>query len=307
MAKWEGGRSPSQQRRFERVKPAVNAAKAKLEARYDDTPEELYKRLFAGLSPKDLEFITQAQQGIEPARRLGGENGLMSLIGYGTGDNRATISRYKIADSARDIPTKNSETISAHSSLGYYVPKGSPEVELSNINPGLAFYPGEEAPRPGAGIGIFDPDEKNSLIDEYRAGTADLGLTDVNGLETNMGIPSVLWHELTHRGLDSPALDAYIKEATTPHWYKDRGTQQGVQKMYETLIDNEDHNTISALSPEAGGIPKYDKQREMYKAISEGFSNWLTPEQEALYGVTRVHSPEEKTLDEMILDLVRSK
>jgi hypothetical protein len=316
MAKWEGGRSPNQQRRFERVKPAVTAAKAELEARYDDTPEEFYKRLFAGLSPEDLKFITQAQQGIEPARKFGGENGLMSLTGYGTGDNRATISRYRVADSARTADSEKDDAILTPSMLGYYLPRGSKtsigsETELSQEgvlgDTLLEFYPGDKAPLPGAGIGIFDPDQKNLLANAYRAGTADISGRDVTGLRTNTGIPSTLWHELTHRGFDSPALDAYIKEATTNRFIPRTVYQKEVQDAYETLRANQDHNTLSALDPAAEGISEYDKQRRAYKAISEGFSNWLTPEQEALYGVTRVHSPEEKTLDEMILDLVRSK
>lgn len=280
MAKdWSEGHSPSQNRRFNRDKPAITEAKTALEKMYDASPEKFYDRIFAGLPPEQKKYMVDTVNKLPPDLRFDSLGGLLSLVGYGMGDNRATISNYDVIK-----PGAKDGRVVAPNILGYYSPirnKEAPAGSSPLESKQLKWYPGESAPLPGKGIAVFNPRQQGQDSQNYRDNKYQLG-------EYIGGVPNTIWHELTHRGFDSPALAAF----------------GGVPRS--TLFE---HKVIDAVGEtrKPDDPNSFTRPREYYDKEVEGFSNWLTPEREAKYGVTKFHDPADMSMIDKIIDLLRNK
>jgi hypothetical protein len=295
---WEGGRSPEQNRRFNRIKPALDRERERLEAWYDRNPEDFYARIFADLPPEERRYMEYVMAGLPPEHRFDAPAGLMSLIGYGTGDNRATISEYSVKDKLED-------GYLSPRVLGFY-PRSNFKRSQENYphdDPRLQWAPGQEGPDAQAGIAVFSPTEDNIISEKYRSGVSDPALVskDIYGTSVMRSLPNTVWHELFHRGADSPFLTGSIGESLTePRFYAD------------------DHQTLAALMQEyaaenAENLPSDlpfdpEKKREYYNQTVEEINRFLTPEREAEYQVTRYHDPSERSFMERVTeDVLRKK
>jgi hypothetical protein len=295
---WEGGRSPEQNRRFNRIKPALDRERERLEAWYDRHPEDFYARIFADLPPEERRYMEYVMAGLPPEHRFDAPGGLMSLIGYGTGDNRATISEYSVKD-------KREDGFFSPRVLGFY--PGSnfkrSQEDYPHDDPRLQWAPGQGSPDAQAGIAVFSPTEDNIISEKYREGVPDPALSskDIYGTRVMRSRPNTVWHELFHRGADSPFLTGPIGESLTePRFYED------------------DHKTIASLMQEyaaenAENLPSDlpfdpEQKRKYYNETVEEITRFLTPEREAQYQVTRYHDPSERSFMERITeDVLRKK
>ena len=295
---WEGGRSPEQNRRFNRIKPALDRERERLEAWYDRHPEDFYARIFADLPPEERRYMEYVMAGLPPEHRFDAPGGLMSLIGYGTGDNRATISEYSVKD-------KREDGFVSPRVLGFY--PGSnfkrSQEDYPHDDPRLQWAPGQGSPDAQAGIAVFSPTEDNIISEKYREGVPDPALSskDIYGTRVMRSRPNTVWHELFHRGTDSPFLTGPIGESLTePRFYED------------------DHKTIASLMQEyaaenAENLPSDlpfdpEQKRKYYNETVEEITRFLTPEREAQYQVTRYHDPSERSFMERITeDVLRKK
>lgn len=284
---WSKGYSPAQNRRFARIKPAAAKAKQEVEAKYDDSPEEFYNRLFVGLPEEQRAMMEDVMSRLPEDQRFETLGGLMSLIGYGTGDNRATISRYKLSN------TPKSEDLALPTVLGYYPVTGAPADPLGSSPMAykdkgklLAWYAGESSPQPGAGIAVFDPDQTGEQARKYKENA--LRVSGNYGPYTG-GIPSTVWHELAHRGFDSPAANAFSEEVSPGF-----------------ALPSNEHLVLAALGEGAKGDPDYEHVRDRYSRSATALNDWITPERENQYGITKYHTPDYSIL-EYIIKLLRDE
>ena len=286
MAKdWSEGHSPSQNRRFNRDKPAITEAKTALEKAYDDSPEEFYDRIFAGMPPEQKKYMVDTVNKLPPDLRFDSLGGLLSLVGYGMGDNRATISNYDVTN-----PGTKDERLMAPGSgtLGYYRTrrgKEDPAGSSPRESKYLKWYPGESAPLPGKGIAVFNPRQQGQDSQDFRDNK--YSILGPEGWHIG-GVPETIWHELAHRGFDSPALAAF-------------GGVPGSTPLEHKIIDAVGE-TRKPDDPNS-----FIRPREYYDKEMKGFSNWLTPKREAEYGVTKFHDPADMSMLDKIIDLLRNK
>ncbi len=294
---WKGGRSPAQNRRFTRTLPAIQRERERLEDWYDRNPEDFYNRIFADLPPEERAYMERVMAGLNPERRFDAPGGLMSLIGYGTGDNRATISEYHAVGKPKQ------ENFLVPSTRGYYPRRSGKSKELDAPpldSPKLTWAEGSQQPQPGAGIAVFSPVEDNKLAEDYRTGRSEAqsSTTDIYDTPVAFSVPTTVWHELFHRGSDSPMFDGPIGESRIePRFYAD------------------DHETIASLMPEYANLDGTaelpfdpERRRKYYYEVVDALNRFLTPENEAKYKVTRYHDPSERSIMERVIeDLLRKE
>lgn len=289
-------------------KAGVTAYQDKLDDQYDIELDSFYDRLFSNTSPEIAEYVRENIERLPPYQQLHNLGGLLSLIGYGTGDNTATISRYNIEELNRQghRGNKSSKSMLAPAMLGYYpLPN---ETNFRNVEekkgmyaegapPGknrlLEWREGSIPPQPGEGIAVFDPvqNDMEGEAQRYRDNTHEVA-----------GLANTIWHELIHRGLDNPVKEAfkdYKLDSVEADWEK-KEAQSKASDYLPTRIPKQ-HQLIKQLE---GKIPVQTPGR--YENYAKELIEFITPEREEEYGVTMYRNPEGMSnVEKIIYDLYR--
>tara|TARA_R110000764_G_scaffold47161_1_gene105573 strand:- start:67 stop:1038 length:972 start_codon:yes stop_codon:yes gene_type:complete len=296
-------------------KAGVTLLQKEIRERYDMDLDQFYDRVFANTSPEVRQFMEDNLAKLPPHQQLESLGGLMALVGYGAGDNTATISRYDLREGQTD-PNSN---FTRPRTWGYYPIEGTGGnlEKFEGLPLGmeeLEWLEGASPPQPGAGVAIFAPTQNDSRGDaqafrdnEYRqpATHSRTKYGDPEG-EFLGGTPNTLWHELTHRGYANPIKEDFensSRDALKDSSYvPNQKALRQKEKRFETMQRSEEHRVIDAIN-----IPEQQRQElKDYMQYASELNDFITPEREQQYGITKYRDPEAMTaLEEIIYGLYR--
>tara|TARA_R110000803_G_scaffold15162_3_gene42195 strand:+ start:1525 stop:2466 length:942 start_codon:yes stop_codon:yes gene_type:complete len=275
----------------------------------------------------DQEMMSEVQNRLPPESRFGGLYGLLPYIGYDEVGDKAEINRYIMRDIAPPELTRRG--FSAPNLEGYYLnSRGSEEDMLTNtsqFNKLLKFL-NEEA-GPGEGINTFytleDTPEADEYVRQVRPRTAEEKerYADEYGNEPT-GDSMTISHELSHRGMDHPAMRAFLadkyaerdaKLMDTPNYlrridianaypYLTRSTEQKITDKDYVSSERQHRTGVQRFAPDFEERKKrYGDQADTLLRLQNEFQNWLTPEKQEKYGV-RLPVPAAEPVDPTMLD-----
>ena len=118
------------------------------------------------------------------------------------------------------------------------------------------------------------------------------------------GTPNTLWHELTHRGYANPIKENFensSRDALKDSSYvPNQNALRQKEKRFETMQRSKEHRVIDA-------IDMHEQQRQElkdYMQYASELNDFITPEREQQYGITKYRDPEAMTfLEELIYEL----
>jgi hypothetical protein len=272
----------------------VEQLKEGLDGTYDVTLDQFYDRVFSNTSPEIRRFMEDSLSKLPPERQLQSLGGLMALIGYGAGDNTATVSRYNVKENQYGPNT----SFLTPTTQGYYPRKegGGNLKEYKGRPVGMSeleWAEGAAPPQPGAGVAVFSPtqDDPQGVAQAYRDNQYN---TKYKGRFVDQeylgGTPTVLVHELMHRGYENPIKAAFEQSEET----------ELADRILKTMgpTGTAQHSVIRALDLDDG-----QKKRD-YMRYAEALNDFITPEREQEYGVTKYRNPDAMSLlDRLIYGL----
>ena len=271
----------------------VEQLKEGLDETYDVTLDQFYDRVFSNTSPEIRRFMEDNLAKLPPERQLQSLGGLMALIGYGAGDNTATVSRYNVRENQYGPDTG----FLTPTTFGYYPLKDGGGLEEYKGRPlgmsELEWAEGAAPPQPGAGVALFSPtqDDPRGAAQAYRDNqytkTHKGRFVDQDYLG---GTPTTLVHELMHRGYENPIKTAFEQSEET----------ELADRILKTMgpTGTAQHSVIRALDLDDG-----QKKRD-YMRYAEALNDFITPEREQEYGVTKYRNPDAMSLlDRLIYGL----
>jgi hypothetical protein len=229
----------------------------------------------------DEEFWVDLVNQLEPDLRFGGRYGLISALGLGKGADRAKVAPYQMRNQARADRAGDADDLLRSQLLGYYMPSSATDAgSPKGFDRVHEFLPGSEEPTPGGSIAAFYPMSGGSKSDMYRRGRLPLGKDDTSG----SGFPSTVQHELFHRGMDSPAMQAFISET-------------GIKPPYA------DHSVLTAIQPN----PRNERNAEMIRGRQENFESkfrdWLNAGNAEKFGAY-VPTPSAEVKEDGVLEKI---
>jgi len=291
------------------------------------TPEQR-EAFDASVEFGDQEMMSEVQNRLPPESRFGGLYGLLPYIGYDEVGDRAKINRYIMRDIAP--PETTPRGFSAPNLEGYYTNSRASEKDMftnkpSQFNRLLKFLNKEAGPTEG--INTFYTLEDTPEADEFRRKvrprTAEekSRYADEYGNEPQ-GDSMVISHELSHRGMDHPAMRAFLadkyaerdaKLMDTPS-YLDRINIDSAYPYLTRSTKQEitDKDYVNAERQHLTGVerfnPNFESRKQLYGdradtllRLQNQFKEWLTPERQEQYGV-RLPVPAAEPVDPSMLD-----
>ena len=229
----------------------------------------------------DEEFWTELVNQLEPELRFGGKYGLISALGLGKGADRTKVSPYGMRDTERAEQVGRESQLLRSPLLGYYKPRRArDDATPKGFSAIHEFVPGGKAPAPGGNVAAFYPMVSGAVADNYRkARTFNFG----------HGFPSTVQHELFHKGMDSPAVQAFISET-------------GTRPPYSA------HSVLEAIQPSSDNEEMAAQIRGRHDEFSSKLLDWLNEGSAERFGVyvpTRSAEPkEEESMVDKILRIL---
>lgn len=273
------------------------AEKTKLQRWVESLTPEQRKAFDASIEFGDQEYMGEIQRKLPPERRFGGEFGLPSAIGYGKGTNedRAQIRSYTTG--GRGLPSVLGSYTKSMRGLGQpeeeFDPKRQTALEETPIIQFMGTPPDKTA-RGGKGVAVFQPVGDSEA---ERAFASKEGFMSSGKRYTQ---PKTVAHELTHRGLDSPAFLDFLEETG-----RNRGRPLSASLEHKYIDSAEDSNVaydeLFRYDRNAGDFRNLKGKQEEYRNLIGEFREWLTPEKQEKYGV-RLPVPAAEPVDPSMLD-----
>lgn len=307
------------------------AEKTKLDEWLDSLNPEQRAAFEASVEFGDQEMMLEVQNRLPPESRFGGLYGLLPYIGYDEVGDRAEINRYIMRDIAP--PERTQRGFSAPNLEGYYLNSRATEKDMYT-NKSSAFkgpsrfleFLNEEA-GPTEGINTFYTLENTPEAAEFRRQvrpkTAEEKerYADEYGDEPQ-GDSMVISHELGHRGMDRPAMRAFLADKYAERDAKLMDTPAYLDRIgidtsypYLTRSTNQeitDKDYVRAKRQHLTGTqrfaPNFEPRKQRYGdradtllRLQNDFREWLTPEKQEKYGV-RLPVPAAEPVDPSMLD-----
>jgi hypothetical protein len=269
------------------------------------SPEELALARAASMVVGDQEMMADVYNKLDPRVSPGGDLGVLTSLG----EKDAVIKTYT-ADG--EYP--------AISTLGSYNPRKVAVDEAGfAVNPSGGYdldsqarmLRGMDPPRPGE---IFlqqvTQPEADRIVEAQRKISASKGPSsemtseELANLREDLVNPrATLLHEFTHRAIDSPMYDDFVK------WAESNLEEEDVQAVkFPTLSRANEEFMAEDLDLLASGRePQDSRMEERLVRINDAMRKFLTPERQEKYGFrTPIRSRPPKPVERGIMDFVRN-
>lgn len=275
------------------------AEKTKFQRWLDSLTPEQRAAFDASVEFGDQEYMGEIQRKLPPERRFGGEFGLPSAIGYGKGTNedRAQIRNYTTG--GQGLPKLVGLYSKSMRGLGRPDEEFDPERQTELDSWSSIKYmgtPPDRTAQGGKGVSVFQPVGDNEAERAYASKEGyPLGDTGVNYTQ-----PKTVAHELTHRGLDSPAFLDFLEETGRN---RGRPLSASLEHRYIDSVDPKyvEYDEFLRHNRNAGNFRNLKAKQEEYRNLVGEFREWLTPEKQEKYGV-RLPVPAAEPVDPSMLD-----
>lgn len=250
----------------------------------------------------DQEYMGEVQRKLPPETRFGGEFGLPSALGYGKGTNedRAQIRNYTTR--GRGLPSVLGEFSKSPRGLGYteaeaiergYDPERPSALEKARAIQFMGTPPDKDMSG-GKGVSVFMPVGTNEAERAYASKEGYM-----SGGQ-RYSYPDTVAHELTHKGLDSPAFLDFLEETGRNKGRPLRGSLE--HKYIDSAEDsNVAYDEMLRYNRDKGDFRNLQGKQTEYRELLNEFKEWLTPEKQEKYGV-RLPVPAAEPVDPSMLD-----